>query len=159
MIRKFIKHECGAHLLEVAIVAPIFLMLLLSTIEFALIMYASSLLDSITHQASRMGRTGHTYDNTQPNREAAILTYIEETGRGLLDKENITITTGVFADMSDANIAGLSGAPSNNFGAGRQAVLYQVRYNWPIATPFLLPLGNNGDFVLTSTMVVQNENF
>jgi Flp pilus assembly protein TadG len=56
------RRSDGSTVVEYALLAPVLLLLLMGTLEFCLIMYASAVLDGATAAAARMAKTG--YNNT-----------------------------------------------------------------------------------------------
>ncbi len=53
------RRSDGSTIMEYAILAPVLMLLLIGTLEFSLIMYASAVLDGATAAAARMAKTGY----------------------------------------------------------------------------------------------------
>jgi Flp pilus assembly protein TadG len=53
------RHVGGHAILEFAIVAPVLLLLLMGTVEYAMVMFASAVLEGATNYAARVGQTGY----------------------------------------------------------------------------------------------------
>lgn len=186
LLRRFISEQSGAHAIEMAIVAPTLFLPILGGLEFGLIMYSSSLLDTITAQAARYGKTGFDYgDGTNKsfasNSNEGFASGSSDSHYSVDSNGNVTMrsreafirdyirNTGS-ALLKPENITvstrfyttvnlvglGMQGTPYNA-GGSSDIVLYTVRYDWPILTPLMYFIGTNGKFPITSTMVVKNE--
>lgn len=154
----------GATVLEYALVLPILLLLIMGTVECALIMYSSSMLENAVTIAAREGSTYYTAPSeTQLQTIEGILS--ARVG-GLLNPAqlqiNITPYSGGWGVLQPPVVCS-NGPPSTctqNFGAPGNIVVYSVSYPWHVITPFLRPFfGVNGDGILelTASSVVQNE--
>lgn len=154
-LRLLLKQNKGVASIEFAIIAPILFMLLLTVIELGILMYASSLLDTLTHQAARFGKTGFSYSGLV-SREQFITDFIKDNGAPLLDRNSIVI-----APVSYVNIqsAGLNGVSAPSYGGGNDTIAYRVSYPWPVMTPFMKIFTPTGFITLTSTTLVKNEGF
>lgn len=187
-IQSFLHNEEGAQVIEMAIISPILFLVVMSVLEFGLIMYTSSLLDTITHQATRYAKTGFDYGSgsstfnpygnerfdpsqmenyftynadesvTMDSRESFIRSYIHTAGRPLLDPESIVVETQILAEITNAGVTGTISAPYN-FGGTSQAVLYKISYKWSILTPLMMFLGEDGVYDIISTTLVKNEEY
>lgn len=187
--RLFLQQENGSHVIEMAFIMPVLFLLILSAIEFGLIMYASSLLDNIAAQAARYGKTGYDYgsgtDQTFQGGEnegfnpGSSDDHYSVDGSGQVSmrsreayiREYVRGAGGMLLDpekihvttelFADISSAGVSGVTATpyNFGAAAQAVTYNITYDWSILSPLLLFIGEDGIFAIKSTVVVQNEDF
>lgn len=189
LFKHFIKDQSGAHIIEVAIVFSVLMTLIMGAVEFGLIMYASSLLDTITAQAARYGKTGHDYgsgssetftpdsDEGFSSGDSGDYYTVNDDGSVSMNSREAFIRNYIrqtgSALLSPEHIrvttslfstitsAGIAGPTSTpyNFGGGKDAVVYHVHYDWPILTPLMLPFGEKGKFPIESVMVVQNEDY
>ena len=142
----------GTTIIEYAIVLPIFLILWLGIIELSLIMYAASVLEGATNVAAREGKTGY-FPNGQ-GRQSYIYGLLGQQAAGLLDPNQITITTTAYSNFTEVGQGG--GTPG--LGNPGDIVLYTASYPWPMI--FLLQgllSDGQGAFSLTSTTIVKNE--
>lgn len=166
--------------IEFALVAPVIVLILIGTIEFALIMFVTSVMESATNTTARMGKTG--YVEAGNSREDQIVENITEMTAGLLKPTKIIIDTKVYPMLddigteepytdsngngtynvgetySDVNGNGQWDADMASAGAGdaNDIVVYEVRYDWPISTPIMQQyLG--GTFRINVRTVVKNE--
>ncbi len=126
ILRRYIKREEGATIIEYAIVAPILFLMVMGIIEFSLLMYAQSVLDSATTQSARFGTTNSDYVDEYVNpdeiggRSPFIISNIERRAvkSALLDKDKLSIDT-------------------STFGQCGNSTLYNVSYRWEFFTPFI----------------------
>ena len=169
--------------LEFALVAPIVLLMIFATIEISWFMLSSVILESAVREAGRAGITGYTPEGMTRNE------YIEQQIDDhvvLMDKSKINFETTVyetFADINqpepftdtnantvydigepytDANGNGQWDADMGVAGIGGSGaiVVYRVTYPWQMMTPIVAQFfPNNGEFDITSGMVVRNEPF
>ncbi len=89
-----LRHDQGGSpAIEFAFVAPIFFMAVFATIEFALIMFVTVLMESSLRDASRYGVTGQLPDGatTMAEREAHLREMIADRTLGLIDFADATV--------------------------------------------------------------------
>lgn len=177
------RNQQGITSLEFALIAPVLVLFVMGIIEFSMIMYTTTIMESATNSTSRLGKTG--YDPSGITREQAIINSIHSRTAGLLNPANLTLTTKVYADFNkvgkpepcinplnppchgtpginyiDANGNGLWDSDMGDAGLGSagEIVLYVVSYPWPITTPMIAAImGNTYD--ITVRTVVRNEPF
>ena len=182
-LRSLHRCEDGLAALEFAFVAPIFVLMLMGIIEFALIMFTSAVMESATNNTARLGKTGYT--TAGMTRAQTIVANIAARTAGLLDPKKIVITTEVYSafpnvgqpepcispknppcsgtagvNYVDVNGNGKWDADMGASGEGNagEVVVYTASYPWPIFTPGIRTiLGNT--FTISSRTVVQNEPF
>ncbi|HEU5048390.1 MAG TPA: TadE/TadG family type IV pilus assembly protein [Rickettsiales bacterium] len=108
LYQRFRKSEQGATAVEYAIVAPILLLLLLGTIEYGLVMYASAVLEGSTNAAARLAKTG--YNNTSTSgtcasptqtRQQYITCVIQTRVSGLLKANLLTVSSKSYSDYGN----------------------------------------------------------
>lgn len=164
-IRGLLNDRKGVTAIEFALIAPILFLLTFGIIEYSLVMFTSSAIESATHIGSRLGKTGYV-DPAAPTPGPAPITrenYIRQLIRArvgrLINYSNLIIESKVYPTLPAAN--GSPGDPTGSLGGGGQVVEYTVRYKWPILTPIMKQfLGDqDGNFNIVSTMLVRNEEF
>ena len=171
---KTLRNQNGTAAIEFAILAPTLFLFVLGIIEFSMIMFASSAVESATNISSRYGRTGNNYaeyvgdhNQTTASREQFIREEIAQRTLGLLNPTSVKIETATYANFKDSNRNDTSANTARGFGSGSEAVLYKVSYEWPVITPILAGLvsdkdgsGNStGKYTITSAIIVKNEAF
>jgi len=172
----------GQAMVEFALVGPIFLAIMLSIFEFSGIMFVQTLLEGGAREASRYGLTGQQPEGI--SRDAMILQIVSENSFGIIDVDELEMTTSVYGDFSEVgqpepftdengNDAYDSGEPyvdSNGngswdddmgaagLGGPGEVVVYEMSYDWPIMIPLFQPFF--GDHVtLQANIAVRNEPF
>ncbi len=157
-LKRFLKGEQGATIVEYALVAPIFILIMCGLFEISAVLFVLVTLDSAVSEISRFGRTGDTISGeTQLATARRIL--IDHT-YGLVDTSQVIfriqpVLTFSAADTSPATVE------SVDFGGTSSNVIYTVTYPWTIITPFISTAAFGGDPTvnLSATAVVKNEPF
>lgn len=179
-VRTCLRRDDGATAIEFAIIAPILFLLIMGIVEFGLIYFAKNVLENAVATGSRLGITGSNYagapstrvSNTTgtTDRVKIIKENIAARSAGLLKPDKISISC-ADAGQTFGNLAGSTtgsygcgdtidnNASCNNAGGGNAAVIYTARYCWDLFTPMVGAFFNNGQVVLQSSLVVNNENF
>ncbi len=178
--------RAGSASLEFALVAPVFFILLMGTIETGVIFFAQSVLQNATNDAARLVRTGQ-ITGTLPNQvltqaelnagqvagqamtQAQFRTYICNEIAPLLGcNANLQIDVESYANFSAASFTSPLNADNtlntnlNNYSPGNvcSVVLLRTFYTWsvvtPLLTPFLTNMANN-QHLLISTAAFRNE--
>jgi Flp pilus assembly protein TadG len=154
------RAQSGVTAVEVALIAPAFFLLLIGTIEFALMMATQQLLDNATFNASRVGSTGYAASGqTQTQTVTQILNNELASFGSLINVNQVTLTSTSYNDFASIGTGGTSG-----MGTPDQIVVYTVSYPWTFFTPMMgqiLGSWNNTLHAwvlnLTSQIVVRNE--
>jgi hypothetical protein len=168
--------------MEFAFAAPVVVLMIIGTIEFGMIMFVSTLMESALRDAARFGITGE--EPTGGTRLGRIIRIVEQRTIGLVDMSDAKIEVRVyptFGDVgrgesfvdgngngtydpgetfTDENGNGAHDSDVGEAGAGEAGaiVAYKMEYAWPLRTPFAADLiGQDGKFVLKSAIAVRNE--
>ncbi|MAN81100.1 MAG: hypothetical protein CMM77_06610 [Rhodospirillaceae bacterium] len=180
--RSLVVNQRGSSLVEFAFAAPLMVMMIIATIEFGMIMFVSTLMESALRDAARFGITGQEPDGA--TRLEQIIAIVEDRTIGLVDMDNATVEVRVyptFGDVgrgeafvdgngngaydpgetfTDENGNGAHDADIGEAGAGEAGsiVAYRMEYAWPLRTPLAGQfIGEDGKFVLKSAIAVRNE--
>jgi hypothetical protein len=180
--RRAIVGDSGQAIVEFALVAPAFLAITLSILEFSGIMFVQTLLEGGAREASRYGLTGQQPDGI--SRDDMILQIVGENSFGIIDMDELEMQTLVYSNFSevgqpepftdengnDAYDAGEPYTDSNGnggwdddmgaagLGGPGDVVVYSMSYDWPIMIPLFQPIF--GDHVtLQANIAVRNEPF
>ena len=164
----FARRQDGGPALEFALVAPIFIVLLLATLQVAIIYLANAYLETAAEDAARMVLTnnavtttnGQTTPMTAAQFKAAVcseITTLFTCGNIMVSLAPAASTTSIStaAPAFNANGTLQNALPFTMPSSGQIAVL-QVIYQWPVIG---LPLGwnfanlGNGTFLMMSTQV------
>lgn len=161
------RSRSGSAMLEFAMVAPIFFVLLLGILETGIIFFAQSTLLNATQDAGRLVRTGQAQDSgmTQDQFRTFICNEISAIlpcdGNLQIDLESYpSFGSASYTSPLDAN--GALNPALNNYQTGNpgDVVLVRVFYKWNVITPLLTPfLVNMGSDVhlMTATTAFRNE--
>lgn len=179
---RFRRDTSGSTVMEFAFAAPVMVTMIIAAMEFGAIMLTNTLMESSLREAARFGITGQ-----QPagkSRLEQIVEMIDERTLGLVDMSNAAVEVLVYPSFSDigrgedyvdgnANGAydlgetftdengnGTWDADVGAAGSGQSGdiVVYRLRYDWPVMTPFASRfIGTNGTLPLSASIVVRNE--
>jgi len=145
-----------------AILTPVFFMLLIGITETCLVLAAQQLLENAAFNAARLAKTGYVSGNyTQGQTVAQIVTNELGSFGNLIDTSKITTTSTSYGDFADI---GAAGKGTNGLGAAQQIVVYTITYPWKLFTPMIGSIVGTWDNAsaswvvnLTSRIVVRNE--
>lgn len=181
---RLLHNKEGATLVEFALIAPVFLLMIFGAMEFSIIMFTKSAMEGATNITSRLGKTGYTEEGT--TREEMLVALLVERSRGVLDPEKVEVETLVYESFDQINepeplSADLNGNgsydPGDTFqdingngqwdddlgsaglGGPGDIVVYTINYPWHLKTPVMSHLiGNDeGNFPISTSVVVRNE--
>ena len=182
--KKLARCQSGTAALEFAFALPVVLLLLTGILEFAILNFATSLLEGGLREAARFGITGMNADDG--SREARIVEIVNDHSAGLFTIEADDIETLVYQNFADVgepepytdtngNSEYDAGEPFTDVncnsqwdpdmgavgkGRGNEVVLYTIRHDHNTLTGFLDPLiATDGKISLQASVAVRNEPF
>lgn len=166
--RAFGRDRRGATIVEFALIAVPFFMLLCSVIEVGVIFLGNSMLQKATADAARLVRTGQAQGANMTAMQ--FKNYICGETSPVLNCSNMQVDVEAFSSFDAITIPNAVGGNGtlnnnlNNFTAGGAGNIVLVRsfYQWNIVTPLLRPFFStlaNGDYLLSSTAAFRNEPF
>ncbi len=170
----------GVATLEFAMIAPVLLLLMMGIVEFSLVTFTMSVMEGATSYTARYGKTGYTAAGS--TREEQIVANIENRTGGLLDPDNIDISTQVYSAFDNVgdpepftdtnnNLTYNVGEPYSDINGNSQwdadmgdaglgdandVVVYTVSYPWNLMTPIIGAIIGS-TFNITVRTVVKNE--
>jgi len=153
------RNSNGIVAVEMAFVLPIVIFLTFSIIEYSIIFYLSSRIESVANDAARLGVTGNLYGAA--TRKELIENKVEADLKKVIfhfDPKKLNVKV---SSLSDYKITSHADTDPNDFGGSGDFTLYLITYDWNILTP-LLSYGmqnRNGVFKITSRVIVKNEEF
>ncbi|MBO6826778.1 MAG: pilus assembly protein [Sneathiella sp.] len=182
LFRRFRKNQEGTTAVEVALIAPVLIVILFGLIELSVAMFINTVIEGGLRDASRIGLTGLETDGV--SREQTIINIVNDASLGLVDLELGDISSlvypsfgdigmpepytdsngdGVYTageDFDDINGNGGWDEDMGNAGLGGpgEIVLYTIRYNWNFLSGQVVPV-LNGVIPMSASMVVRNEPF
>jgi Flp pilus assembly protein TadG len=145
----------GSAAIEFAIVAPIFIGLLISILETGIFFFAQNILQAAAVQSSRLILTGQaqTSNLTQSQFSGDVCPSIQ----ALFTCSNLMIDVQSYSSFSGANVStptltynaqgNVSNSWSYNLGTPGQIVVVRLMYQWPLITgpfAFIVPNLSNG---------------
>jgi hypothetical protein len=172
----------GKAAIEFAFIAPIFLGMIGAIMEFSGIMFVQALLEGSAREASRYSITGFTTEGV--SRDEQILAIVEKNTLGLIDLDELHMTTLVYENFGDVgqpepftdengNEAWDAGEPYTDvngngswdedmgaagLGGPGDVVVYQMSYDWDIIIPMFVPFFGEA-ISLEANIAVRNEPF
>ena len=166
LLRRYIKSCEGVIAVEFSFVALPFILLVVGTLEMAIMFASQSLLDGATGNASRLIRTGQLQEEGDP--QAAFAQAVCNTAQALMNCDDLqfqVISVDDFEDaddLPDASFDEDGNLEDQAFDPGNEndVVLIRVVYTYNIATPMFQPLltnMGNDKRIIMSTVVLQNE--
>jgi Flp pilus assembly protein TadG len=136
------RRRAGSTSLELALVAPVLIVLLVALAEFAYAMMVDGVLNHAARAAGRSGFTG-VLSAGYTDRRAQVCDAIRRNTLGILDQSRLTIRGHAYASYG-----GVDGAPLTNLSCGKgdwdsgqtttalgqsaQVVVYVVHYSQPV---------------------------
>ena len=150
------KARRGIVALEMALISPVFFLMLIGLVELSLIVTAQQMLESAAFNASRLAKTGYT--TTGSTQQATVLALLNQEIQSfgtMLDPNKLTITYTAYNSFAGI---GVNGQGTAGLGGPQQIVVYKINYPWPLFTPLLgTMMGDHGTLNLTTQIVVRNE--
>ena len=178
-VRNLASDIGGVTAIEFAMIAPVFVIMLMGIVEFSLVMFVNSTIEGATAASGRYGKTGYTAYGS--SRKQQIIDTVAAKTNGLLDPSLITVTTTVYPSFDsiskdepyiDTNHNGTHDVgeaytdTNHNgqwdstgvagLGNANDIVVYTVSYPWTINTP-LIGRFFGSPFIISSRTVVKNE--
>lgn len=161
-MRRRLKHflcsdQSGAAFLELAFVLPLFLLMFFGVLEFAMVLFYRSVVESATHETARLAITGSTYGSGQ-DRDSFLQARINQLFNDSLPSEAVyTIDTDVYDSFRDIGSDPIA-APASSYGSSQQIVRYTVTYNHQFVTLLPSMVADLGDsLTIIATAFVKNE--
>lgn len=144
----------GATAVEMALITPVFFMLLIGITEMTLIETAQQLLENAAFNTSRLAKTGFVNSGqTQSQTVSQIMTQELQSFGTFIDTTKVTMTSTAYGSFT-----GIGGTGTAGYGTAQQIVVYVVSYPWTLFTPMIGSIiGTDGKITLTSRIVVRNE--
>jgi len=151
---KIPQRQSGATLVEMAIIAPVFILVLVAIIELSMMFFATLTMQYAVREGARFaitGRANETGTGTQ-QRFATVIAKIRDNSLGMYERMNCAVS------VNGKSYAATSYSNAMFGGAGEMVVL-QLDCAWPVTTPLLSQFFTNGQnrFAVGATM--RNEYF
>ena len=158
-----LRDESGAAMIEFALVAPPFVLLLIGTLEVSLMFFTDAVIEGAAKEAARQIRTGNVQNSANP--ETAFREKLCEELFGVIDCTKVAFNVQTFANFGavsmpveideDGEIVNTGFLP----GGASAVTVVRAMYRWQFFTPLIdeaMPTGFGGH-MLVSTVAFQNE--
>jgi Flp pilus assembly protein TadG len=163
-IREFLRDRRGNAAEEMAMVAPIVILIFLLTIELGYMLFSQAVLDGATRIAARMVRTGQAQSSGTP--KSTFTTALCNNLSGIIPCASVAVDVesfGTFSTMTPAavtkdksgNVTNSSWVPGGPGAAVDVRTFYTYQFFLPFVANILNPGG--GGVVLQSTVIFKNE--
>lgn len=139
-----IRARSGNSMVEFALVAPLFFLLVFGVLDYGRLFYEQETLQYAMRQAGRFAVTGQ---NSGTNRVTAIIQVAENAAAGLINSGNIN------------NISITSGGITNFAGNPSQEMTITMVSNLKLITPGIAAFFPNGTYTFTNSVTFRNEPF
>src|SRR5215470_7671589 len=152
-MRRRLRGEKGANMVEAALITPLLLLLTFSIIDFASLFYCYLALENGASQATRYGVTGQLADD--PSNPGTALSRADSIKLAMRNATpTITLPDSAFS-FSHMPVGGSSWLAGT--GGPGEIDKFTVDYNWTLLTPVLRPFFTNGQVHLTVDSAMKNE--
>ncbi|OBT13867.1 pilus assembly protein TadE [Vibrio sp. UCD-FRSSP16_10] len=148
----FKAKQKGVALVEFAVVFSLFLLIIFTIIDFALFGYVKLTMQHAVREGARYAVTGRTDMDLSddPIREQAVLEKISQSSSGILEK---------VMNIDDIRVEDIDGNALSGFGDPGQLVSIHLDCEWPVLSPLILPLVEDGTYKFTVSSAMKNEEF
>lgn len=151
---KIPRRQSGATLVEMAIIAPVFLLVLVSIIELSMMFFATLTLQYAVREGARFAITGRANDSGtgREQRFATVVNKIRDNSVGMYEKVSPVIS-----------VNGKSYAANNYsnamFGVGGDMLVLRLDCSWAVTTPLLAGFFSDGQYRFSVAATMRNEFF
>ncbi|MEQ9639739.1 MAG: pilus assembly protein [Alphaproteobacteria bacterium] len=165
-LRRFLRDRRGVTAIEVAMIMPVFLLIMFGIFEIAMLYFVAAALEGQVAEASRQIRTGNVQGEADPL--SAFRSLLCGPLEIAIDCDEIIVDVrkySTFSIVTYPEFIDEDGEPDEaQFlpGAAREIVVVRASYRWDLLVPGMgLYLGDNGNpyKTLSATAVFRNEPF
>ena len=155
MINPAIRRQSGATIVEMAIVAPVFLLVMLALVELSLMFFTTLTMQYAVREGARYAITGQS--NLDPNtgsqqRYVAVIESIRDNALGMYDKVSPVISVNGKAYSNSTYTDGM-------FGDAGSIIVLQLDCDWVVTTPLLSQFFSDGRYRFAVAATMRNEFF
>lgn len=148
------RAQRGATIVEMALIAPIFLLLLVGVLELGIMYCANLTMQYAVREGARYAVTGQS--NLDPNtsnqqRYLAVIQRMKDSSSGFYAKVSPVIT------VNGTTYASAAAYNASMFGSAGDIVVIQVKCTWPLSTPIMRAFFSNGKYTFTVGATMRNE--
>jgi Flp pilus assembly protein TadG len=149
------RRQSGATLVEMAIVMPVFLLVLLALVEFGMMFFVTLTMQYAVREGARYAITGQ--NNLDPNaasrqRYAAVIEKIRDSSFGMYARVApvISVNGDKYTTATYANTM---------FGAAGSIIVIKLDCSWTVTTPLLGQFFTDGKYKFAVAATMRNEFF
>jgi Flp pilus assembly protein TadG len=165
-LKSLLQNRAGGPALEMALIAPVFIAIMLVTFDMGYMLFVQGVLDGAARNAARVVRTGQAQTSADPS--GTFFAALNAGLSGVINSAAVTADVESYADFSTlksslpALIDPKTGKPVTNFtpGSPNSAVAVRVTYIYNFMVPWegtLLMGATPGSARLVTTVVFKNE--
>lgn len=148
------RRQSGATLVEMAIIAPVFLLVLVAIIELSMMFFATLTMQYAVREAGRFAITGRCSETGAANQQRyeTVIAKIRDNAMGMYERTSPVISVNGTQYSSKTYSNGMFGAPGD-------ILVIQLDSSWPVSTPLLSSFFSNGVYRFTVATTMRNEIF
>lgn len=148
------RRQSGATLVEMAIIAPVFLLVLVAIIELSMMFFATLTMQYAVREGARFAITGRSSESATGNQQryANVIAKIKDNSLGMYERTDPQISVNGTKYSTTSFNSGMFGAPGD-------IVVIQLDCGWPVTTPLLSSFFTKGVYQFTVAATMRNEIF
>lgn len=148
------RRQSGATLVEMAIIAPVFLLVLVAIIELNMMFFATLTMQYAVREAGRFAITGRSSETGAANQQRydTVIAKIRDNSMGMYERTACGISVNGTQYSTTTYSNGMFGAPGD-------ILVIQLDCSWPVSTPMLSSFFTKGAYRFTVAATVRNEIF
>jgi Flp pilus assembly protein TadG len=150
-----LRRQSGATVVEMAIIAPVFLLVMLALVELSLMFFATLTMQYAVREGARYAITGQSdLDPATSNQQRynAVIQSMRDNSLGFYDRLTPRISVNGVGYTS-------SNYGNSMFGTAGSIVVLQLTTDWPVTTPLLSQLFKDGKYTFVVGATMRNEYF
>ncbi|NGZ86494.1 TadE/TadG family type IV pilus assembly protein [Duganella aceris] len=150
------RRQNGSAAVEMAIIAPVAMLLLIGIIEFSIVFFVTLSMQYAVREGARYAITGRVdKDPATANRERykAVLASIKSNSMGMYDSLSPVIT------VNGTSYAAPSSYAANMFGGPEDIVVLRIDCTWNLSTPLISAFFPGGKYKFAVAATMRNEDF
>lgn len=140
------RRQSGTTLVEMAIIAPLFILVLIAIIEVSFMFFTTLTMQYAVREGARYAITGRS--DTNSTQLASVMNVIRTNSAGYLDT--------VCPKFSVNGTASSSSNASTLLGAPGDIIVLRLDCTWKLATPIVAAVFPNGEYKFAVAATMQN---
>jgi Flp pilus assembly protein TadG len=150
------RRQRGSAVVEMAIIAPVALLLLIAIMEFSLIFFGTLTMQYAVREGVRYGITGRVdADPATANQQRylAVIQAIKNNSMGMYDSFKPVIS------VNGTKYATSNAYSASMFGGPEDIVVLRIDCTWNVVTPLISALFTKGQYQFSVAATMRNEAF